>query len=151
MRPLHAWALWFATGIMECKNGCPPPHYILRITIVDLMLLGFYIMYTMCRTSICHMDFPGVVDKGLIQMLSLVADQEAILDVCFFLFYCLAICIAVFLCTWEVLLLQELNTQWAFELQVHVVGAFNDASNEVWLLITWLGPFLKNCFKRMIS
>ncbi|XP_008805469.1 protein N-terminal asparagine amidohydrolase isoform X2 [Phoenix dactylifera] len=44
-------------------------------------------------TSISHMDFPKVVDKGLIQMLSLVADHEAILD-------------------------------------VHLIGAFNDASNE---------------------
>lgn len=44
-------------------------------------------------TSISHMDFPGVVDKGLTQMLSLVVDHEAILD-------------------------------------VHLVGAFNDASNE---------------------
>lgn len=40
----------------------------------------------LCRISVAHMDFPGVVDGGLSQMLSLVADHDsdAVLDVCHF-------------------------------------------------------------------
>lgn len=45
-----------------------------------------YVLWFYCRISVAHMDFPKVVEGGLSQMLSLVADHDsdALLDVWYF-------------------------------------------------------------------
>lgn len=43
-------------------------------------------IHDLCRISVAHMDSPRIVDGGLSQMLSLVADDDSdtLLDVCHF-------------------------------------------------------------------
>lgn len=80
-------ALLFATKKMECKHQYPKIliHFNFSCFLYDHIIndILFVLICHDHRTSVAHLDSPGVVDLGLAQMLSLIFDndEEAKLDV----------------------------------------------------------------------
>lgn len=98
-----------------------------------------------CRVSVAHMDFVGVVDMGLRQMLSMIVedDENPILDVCvsFFLWAYWTVTLVTVKFDAVSHLFTKLDTQqFTYELQVHLIGGFEDAPSGVkdWDPTFWL-------------
>lgn len=137
----HGWGNYMC---WSCNSQ--PVYWNVRIAIVlahtqhkswwGLPSHSLNLLYIDCRTSVSHMDFPGVVDRGLAQMLQNLSDHEAAFDVCLFILYWRqeqpSFSLSAIL-IWKGFLIDHYSL-----MQVHLVGAFDDSSTKVRLTTKWL-------------